>query len=60
MPGNAQALAKMKERWLSVEEIAAHLAVNPETICKWIEREKLPAHKMWRLWKFMASGFDAW
>lgn len=48
------------ERWLSVEEIAAHLGVNPDTIYKWIERKKLPAHKLGRLWKFKASEVDAW
>ncbi|MEI8041875.1 MAG: helix-turn-helix domain-containing protein [Verrucomicrobiota bacterium] len=50
----------MKERWLSVEEIAAHLGVNPDTIYKWIERKKMPAHKVGRLWKFMATEVDAW
>jgi excisionase family DNA binding protein len=50
----------MHERWLSVEEIAAHLGVNPDTIYKWIERKKMPAHKVGRLWKFQASEVDAW
>jgi len=50
----------MKERWLSVAEIAAHLGVKPDTIYKWIERKQLPAHKVGRLWKFMATEVDAW
>ena len=50
----------MQERWLSVEEIAGHLGVNPETIYKWIERKKLPAHKVGRLWKFKVSQVDEW
>jgi excisionase family DNA binding protein len=50
----------MQERWLSVEEIAAHLGVNPDTIYKWIERKKMPAHKLGRLWKFLASEVDEW
>jgi excisionase family DNA binding protein len=50
----------MKERWLSVAEIAAHLGVNPDTIYKWIERKQLPAHKAGRLWKFTASEVDEW
>jgi len=50
----------MNERWLSVEGIAAHLGVNPDTIYKWIERKKLPPYKMGRLWKFMASEVDEW
>ena len=50
----------MNERWLSVEEIAAHLGVNPDTIYKWIERKRMPAHKVGRLWKFLASEVDNW
>jgi len=50
----------MQERWLSVGEIATHLGVNPDTIYKWVERKKLPAHKLGRLWKFLASEVDAW
>lgn len=50
----------MQERWLSVGEIATHLGVNPDTIYKWIDRKKLPAHKLGRLWKFLASEVDAW
>ena len=50
----------MQERWLSVEEIAAHLGVNPDTIYKWITRKKMPAHKLGRLWKFLASEVDQW
>lgn len=50
----------MAERWLSVEEIAAHLGVNRDTIYKWIERKKMPCHKAGRLWKFLASEIDLW
>jgi excisionase family DNA binding protein len=50
----------MQERWLSVAEIAAHLGVNQDTVYKWITRKKMPAHKLGRLWKFLASEVDAW
>ena len=53
-------LSIQRERWLSVDEIAAHMGVNPDTVYKWIERRKLPAHKMGRLWKFKASEVDEW
>lgn len=48
------------ERWLSVEEIAAHLGVSKETVYRWLEREKIPAHRVGRLWKFKASEVDSW
>ncbi len=50
----------MAERWLSVEEIAAHLGVNRDTIYKWIVRKKMPAHKVGSLWKFLVSEVDQW
>jgi len=31
-----------QERWLSVDEIAAHMGVNPDTVYKWIKLRKLP------------------
>ena len=49
-----------QERWLSVEEIAAHLGVNRDTIYKWIERKHMPAHKLGKLWKFKATEIDEW
>lgn len=50
----------MPERWLSVEEISAHLGVSPDTVYKWVYRKKMPAHKVGRLWKFLASEVDQW
>ncbi len=34
------------ERWLSVEEIAFHLGVSKESIYRWAENGKMPAHKL--------------
>lgn len=48
------------ERWLSVEEIASHLGVSKETIYKWLEKKKIPSHRIGRLWKFKASEVDTW
>lgn len=59
-PGGSAGKIFMQERWLSVDEIAAHLGVNPDTIYKWITRKKMPAHKLGRLWKFLASEVDQW
>lgn len=48
------------ERWLSVEEIAKHLGVSKETIYRWVEKQKIPAHKVGRQWKFKATEVDRW
>ena len=49
-----------EDRWLSVDEIAAHLGIKRETVYMWIESKKLPAHKMGRLWKFQKAEVDEW
>ena len=48
------------ERWLSVEEIASHLGMSKETIYRWVEKKKIPAHKIGRQWRFKASEVDTW
>jgi excisionase family DNA binding protein len=60
MAAGSQRPQIVQQRWLSVEETAAHLGVNRDTICKWLTRKKMPAHKVGRLWKFLASEVDAW
>lgn len=49
-----------EERWLSVEDIALHLGVSKETVYRWLEKEKIPAHRVGKLWKFRASEVDRW
>ena len=48
------------EKWLSVEEIAQHLGIAKETVYRWLEKEKIPAHRVGKLWKFRASEVDTW
>ncbi len=48
------------DRWLSVEEIAGYLGIKKDTVYKWIERKKMPAHKLGSLWKFKRDEVDAW
>ena len=48
------------ERWLSVDEIATHLGISKETVYRWAEKAKMPAHKVGRQWKFKVSEVDGW
>ncbi len=48
------------EPWYSVEEISRHLGVSKETIYRWLEKHKIPAHRMGKLWKFKPSEVDRW
>ena len=35
-----------KERWLSMNEICAHLGISRDTVLKWINKKNMPAHKI--------------
>ena len=48
------------EQWVSVEQVAQHLNVKPDTVYKWLERKDMPAHKVGRLWRFRISEIDQW
>lgn len=49
-----------EDRWLSVDEIAAHLGIKRETVYPWIAQKNMPAHKVGRLWKFKKDEVDDW
>lgn len=48
------------EPWVSVDQIAEHLGVTRDSIYRWIDRKRLPAHRIGRLWKFQVSEVDDW
>ena len=48
------------EQWVSVDQVALHLNVKPDTVYKWLERKDMPAHKVGRLWRFKISEIDQW
>lgn len=49
-----------QEKWSSLEDVAAYLGVNKDTIRNWIKKTDIPAHKIGRLWKFKLSEVDEW
>lgn len=48
------------EPWIGTKEIAEHLGVTVVTLRKWIASEKIPCHRVGKLWKFKASEVDEW
>ena len=50
----------VEERWVGVEDVAAHLAVNKDSVYRWIEKMGLPAHRLGRLFRFKLSEVDEW
>ena len=49
-----------EERWVGVEDVAAHLGVNKDSVYRWIEKMGLPAHRVGRLFRFRISEVDEW
>lgn len=49
-----------QEKWSGLEDVAAYLGVNKDTIRNWIKKTDIPAHKIGRLWKFKLSEVDEW
>lgn len=48
------------EPWVTAIDVARHLGVVKDTVYRWRERRRLPAHKIGRLWKFQLSEVDDW
>ncbi len=49
-----------QDRWLSVEEIAEHLGVSKESIYRWLERGKIPSHRVGKQWRFQTDEVNEW
>lgn len=48
------------EPWASVEDVALHLGVAKDSVYRWIDAQRLPAHRIGKLWKFKLSEVDDW
>ena len=48
------------ERWVGVEEVAAHLGVTTTSVYRWVESRGLPAHRVGRLFRFRLTEVDTW
>jgi excisionase family DNA binding protein len=48
------------EPWVSLEAIAGHLSVSTDTVHRWIRAQKIPAHRVGRMWRFKVSQVDEW
>jgi len=49
-----------EERWVGVEDVAAHLGVAKDSVYRWINEKGLPAHRVGRLFRFKFSEVDEW
>jgi len=46
--------------WLSVQKIAEYLGISIKSIYRWVEPDKIPAHKIKKYWKFQFSEVNTW
>ena len=49
-----------EERWVGVDDVAAHLGVAKDSVYRWIDERGLPAHRVGRLFRFKLSEIDEW
>ena len=45
---------------MTVEEVAAYLRLQPQTIYKWAQEKRIPAAKLGKEWRFRRSILDQW
>ena len=48
------------EKCISLSEVAEYLGVAEVTIYRWLEKGKIPAHKIGKQWRFKPSMIDEW
>ena len=49
-----------EEPWVGIAEVAAHLQVSKDTVYRWVDTQRLPAHRVGRLFRFRLSQVDDW
>ena len=57
---NLGVVMQNEERWVNVENIAAHIGVGKDSIYRWINTRGFPAHRVGRLYRFKISEVDEW
>lgn len=48
------------ERWVTVDDVAAHLGVTRDSVYRWMSSKGLPAHQLGRRWRFRLTEVDEW
>lgn len=51
---------QVNDKWIGIEQAADYLDIKVVTLRKWIKEEKVPCHKVGKLWKFKISELDTW
>lgn len=50
----------LPEKWVNLEDIAAHLSLSEDTVRAWVKEGKLPFYRAGKRYKFKISEVDEW
>jgi len=48
------------DKWLTLEQIAEYLQMSTSSIYKMAQKDKIPAYKVGRQWRFKKEAIDQW
>ena len=51
---------EMKNRILTVQDVASYLRVHPSTIYRMLKKNQLPAFRVGSDWRFNVEAIDKW
>ncbi|MBI4313292.1 MAG: polymer-forming cytoskeletal protein [Candidatus Omnitrophica bacterium] len=55
-----EAAAASTSRWLSEEEVAQYLEIEPKVVRQWASQGRIPASREGEAWRFEKSRLDQW
>lgn len=50
----------MKDKWLTVKELARYLKLSKDLLYKWAQTGKIPVSKVGNQWRFDREEIDKW
>jgi len=60
MTGNDKQGDLNMDKWLTLEQIAEYLQMSTSSIYKMAQKDKIPAYKVGRQWRFKKEAIDQW
>jgi excisionase family DNA binding protein len=49
---------KIQQRYLSVRQAAVYMGLSEKALYAWVEKGRMPAHKLGRIWRFDRQELD--
>lgn len=48
------------DEWLTVKELSKYLKISSDTIYRFAQKDRIPASKIGRQWRFNKEKIDGW